>query len=416
MFKRNQERRSAKQMPALERRQNNRRTSALDWLKIFHNTDEAAVMKIIGECEVIGLPAGTPLLKAGDINDCVYLLLSGKLAVHLDNTLTADTAIPIEPGSSIGEMSVLDGNPASASVTALSDARVLKLPKDVFKNELMAIPGVAGNMMVALSERMRHTNDIMLETQRKQLILEHLNKELDVARQLQMGMLPLHRPLFPGRADIEVEGLMEPASSVGGDLFDVFFVGDNQLFFCIGDVSGHGISAALFMARAIGLIRVSAMSVTHPGELLARINDHLCAGNDTNMFATLFCGFLDIKTGRLSYSNGGHCAPLLLHDDDVSTLPIPKGALTGVMPGLIYTANEIVLEQGDTLICYTDGVTEAQTKTGEEFSVERLQNVITKNADQMVGVVLDAVRQEVTNFTGYKTFDDDCTMLAIRRL
>ncbi|HUO44493.1 MAG TPA: SpoIIE family protein phosphatase [Burkholderiales bacterium] len=416
-FRRRPDRRATRaDIPSNRRRKfGDRRSGQLGWLTLFRNTDESVVSDAIGECEVVVVPAGAPLLRAGEVNDCVYLLLSGQLAAYLDDALTPDMAIPIHPGQCIGELSAIDGNPVSALVVALTDSRMLKLPQELFRNRLMSIPGVARNLLIALAERMRRSNEITLEAQRKRLMLEHLQKELDVARRLQAGMLPLRSPLFPERSDIEVEGLMEPASNVGGDLFDVFFIDDSTLFFCIGDVSGHGISAALFMARAIGLIRVAAMGAARPDHLLERINDHLCIGNDTDMFVTLFCGFLDVATGRLIYSNGGHCAPVLLHDGSISVLPIPKGALAGAIPGLRYSANEIFLNRGDALICFTDGVTEAQTKTGEEFSEERLLEIVARNANGSLETLLDAVRREVASFTGNEALDDDCTLLAIKR-
>jgi serine phosphatase RsbU (regulator of sigma subunit) len=256
----------------------------------------------------------------------------------------------------------------------------------------------------------------LAEITQQRVALEFVRKELDIARQLQTGMLPLSRPMFPGRGDIEIAGIMEPASEVGGDLFDAFFVDTGKLFFCIGDVSGHGVPAALFMARTIGLIRIAAMGTDQPDRLLERINEQLCTGNDTSMFITLFCGFLDVAGGRVVYSNGGHCAPLLLRQGEASHLPIPKGTLVGVIPGLRYIAQEIVLNEGDVLVCFTDGVTEAQTETGEEFSEMRLLQIVSANAKQPLETLLDTVRREVTEFTGNHALDDDCTLLALRRL
>ena len=128
----------------------------------------------------------------------------------------------------------------------------------------MAVPGVARNLLIVLSARMRRNTEVMLEGQRRQIELEYLRQELDIARQLQNGMLPMHGRLFPERQDIEIAGMMEAASFIGGDLFDAFFADEQRLFFCIGDVSGHGIPAAMFMARAISLMRIAAMSITRP--------------------------------------------------------------------------------------------------------------------------------------------------------
>src|SRR6185295_3364836 len=285
----------------------------------------------------------------GDANDTVYVLLSGRVAAYLDKAQDAGNGILIPPGECIGELSAIDGKPASALVLAQSDARMLTLPRELFWSALMPMPAVGRNLLAALAERMRRANEAMLEQQRQRLALEYLQQELELARQLQAGMLPLRRPLFPDRPDVEIAGMMEPASSVGGDLFDAFFVDEGLLFLCVGDVSGHGVAAALFMARAIGLMRIAAMGTTQPERLLERINEELCAGNDTSMFMTIFCGFFEVASGRLTYSNGGHCAPVLVRGDGASWLPLPKGTMAGAAPGLKYTALEIVLERGEAL-------------------------------------------------------------------
>jgi phosphoserine phosphatase RsbU/P len=336
------------------------------------------------------------------------------MAAHLDINLNPVSAIPIAPGQCLGELSAIDGKPVSATVLAVSEARVLVLSREVFWNRVMAVPGVAGNLMGTITERMRRTNEVALKAQREQLELIHLRKELDVARQLQASMLPLQRPMFPDRHDIEVCGLMEPASNVGGDLFDAFFIDDRRLFFCIGDVSGHGIAAALFMARTIGLLRILAMNTLDPQELLEKLNDRLCVGNDTDLFVTLFCGFLDVAGGELHYSNGGHCAPVISSSGKAALLDIPKGPLVGVFPGMRYTALGRQLNAGDVLFCYTDGVTEAQARSGEEFSEERCVHALDRVGALPLPDLLDSLRREVADFTATDVLEDDCTMLALR--
>jgi sigma-B regulation protein RsbU (phosphoserine phosphatase) len=397
-----------------DQRQIERRREGMDWIGLFKQASADAVDAALAEAEVLDLPAGAPLLKSGEINHCVYILLSGALEVHLDGQGGAGGII-VSPGELIGELSAIDGEPVSALVLAREPSQILQLSRDLFWQKLMALPGVASNLMTTLTGRMRRSNEAALKAQRASLELQHLRKELDIARQLQVSMLPLQRPLFPERTDLHACGLMEPASHVGGDLFDAFFIDDHLLFICIGDVSGHGVAAALFMARAIGLLRVLAMSITEPEQLLATLNDRLCAGNDTNLFVTLFCGFLDVGTGVLRYSNGGHCPPMLLSGGVASLLPIPKGVLVGAFPGLAFGAMETVLAPGDTLLCYTDGVTEAANEDGVEFSEERCLALLAQWDTPPLPEALDLLRLSVSTFTGQPVLDDDCTMLAIRR-
>ncbi|OQW71110.1 MAG: cyclic nucleotide-binding protein [Proteobacteria bacterium ST_bin11] len=416
-FKRGPDRRLGSSHSHSDKRvdEGDRRKLGPSWLSLFRGMDDETISESIGDFEVLTLPAGSLLLKPGDKNECVYLLLSGQLVANLDSSLNPDAAMPIRPGECIGEFSAIDGKPVSAFVIALQDARVLQVSPESFWQRLMPIPGVARNLLVSLTERMRRSNEATLDSQRKQLALQYIKKELEVAKQLQAGMLPLHRPLFPERCDIEVAGIMEPASEIGGDLFDAFFVDEHLLFFSIGDVSGHGIPAALFMARTIGLMRISALSTTRPDHLLERINNQLCEGNDANMFVTLFCGFLDVRSGELTYSNAGHHAPLLVRLSDGRRLPIPKGALVGVISGIKYSAQQVILERGDALICFTDGVTEANSEDGTEFSEDRLLALSANHADRSLEELLDIVRREVASFTNHQPLADDCTMLAMRR-
>ncbi len=400
--------------PLYDRRREKRRFRGLGWIAMFRGSDEAAVMEALAGSEVMLMSAGETMLRSGDVNTNVYVLLSGKLGAYLDSKNDSEVGIPILPGECIGELSAIDGKSVSAHVVALSDVRVLKLTQEMFWDRVMIIPGVARNMMVALSDRTRRANEAILEHQRKQMSLQHLRKELEVAHQLQASMLPLRRPLFPDRDDIEIAAFMEPASEVGGDLFEAFFVDDKNLFICIGDVSGHGIAAAMFMARTIGLIHITAMNTLRPDELLVKINDQLCIGNDTSLFATLFCAFLHVESGRLIYSNGGHCAPFLLKENKVLPLEIPNGTLVGVIPNLNYTSKEITLLPEETLICYTDGVTEARNSSDEEFSEERLGGVIERASRQPLEDLMDTIRREVSNHTGTSVLEDDCALLSLR--
>jgi len=393
-----------------------RRVRDISWLALFNDVDKTAVQVALDDCEVVLLPAGAALLERGEINHNVYILLSGQVAALLDQNIShEDAVISISPGECIGELSAIDGKPASARVQAASNARLLKLSKEVFWERLMLVPGVARNLMVAMSNRMRDTNTKTLKAQKEQLELQHLRRELDMARQLQSSMLPPQIPLFTEREDIEICGFMEPTSDIGGDLFDAFFIDDKRLFFCIGDVSGHGIAAALFMARAIGLLRVLAMNTSQPDTLLEALNERLCTANDTNIFVTLLCGFLDVETGRLSYSNGGHCPPILSSENRARQLSIPKGSLCGAFPGIKYKEMEYQLKQGEVLFCYTDGVTEAENVASEEFSEQHCANIIAQSDSLPLQALLGAVRCEVIRHTGSKMLTDDCTMLAIRR-
>jgi len=415
-FRRGPDRRIASRPVAQERRRGDRRTAAIHWISLFRDSDPRDLAEVLVDCEVLVLPEGTPLLRAGEGNRSVFILLSGKLIARLGEEASPDTAIEIVPGECIGELSAIDGKPASAEVIAATPVRVLKLDREVFWSRLMRLHGVAENLMTTLTGRMRRANEKALALQRERLELDHLRKELELARQLQASMLPLQRPLFPGRSDIDACGFMEPASKVGGDLFDAFFVDSRTLFVCIGDVSGHGIAAALFMVRVIGLLRMLALETTQPGKILETLNDRLCIGNDTNLFLTLFCGFLDVQSGDLVYANGGHCAPMICDGRDASPLPLPKGTLVGAMSGRRYDSLQRQLAAGETLLCYTDGVTEAENAAGIPFFEEGFLEFLRGHAQDALPALLDSLYEKVLGHTGSKLLMDDCTMLALRRV
>jgi sigma-B regulation protein RsbU (phosphoserine phosphatase) len=300
-------------------------------------------------------------------------------------------------------------------VSAVTETRVLSVPGGLFWSRIAGIPGVMRNLLSSLSARMRRANETMLDAQRRQLAFEHVRRELHVAHQLQTSMLPPRGRLFPERGDIEIAGFTNSASEVGGDFFDAFFVDERHVFLCVGDVSGHGIPAALFMARTMGLIRVGAMRTREPARLLEDLNEQLCAGNDANVFVTLFCAFLQVSTGRLVFANAGHCAPLLAHEGHASRLPLPKGALVGVKRGLRYAAKEVELPPGVVLVCFTDGIPEAESSSGAAFSQERLETVVAEQSSGPVQALLQRVQGELSAFMEGAALADDCTLLGVRR-
>jgi sigma-B regulation protein RsbU (phosphoserine phosphatase) len=241
---------------------------------------------------------------------------------------------------------------------------------------------------------------------------EKTENELQVAKKIQMGMIPKIFPAFPHRAEFDIYAVIEPAKVVGGDLYDFFFVDDHKFCFIIGDVSGKGVPAALYMAVTKTLLKAAAIKSGSPEKLLTETNDDLSKDNDECMFATVFCGILDTRTGEVLFSNAGHNPPLIMRaDGTVTYLEQKKGLALGVMEGTRFYLEKLKLERGDSLFVYTDGVTEAFNEEGQEFSEERLQKELKLLAGKPAKHTVETIKSVVVGFAGEAPQADDITIM-----
>ena len=244
---------------------------------------------------------------------------------------------------------------------------------------------------------------------------EKIENELRIASNIQMAMLPKIFPPYPDRQDIDIFASLVPAKEVGGDLFD-YFIRDERLYFCIGDVSGKGVPASLVMAVTRSLFRTVSGHEIYPARIISHMNDSMSEGNDSNMFVTFFVGVLDMTTGVLRYCNAGHNAPLLLHDGAVKTIDVKPNLPLGVAGGMRFVQQEMTVPSGNALFLYTDGLTEAENIRHELFSERRLlkvaADVSTLSAREQVAGIHEAVRRHVKDAPQ----SDDLTMLCIRYL
>ena len=242
-----------------------------------------------------------------------------------------------------------------------------------------------------------------------------MQEELNVGRDIQRSMLPRVFPAFPDRKELELYAVLEPALEIGGDLYDFFLVDDHRLCFVIGDVSGNGVPAALFMAMTKIMVKTRAASDPSPASIVTHVNDALSAENDSCMFVTLYLGILNLRDGTLLTTNAGHNPPLLKRQDgQFEWLTAQDGPMVGPMAGIAFKETTIQLGPGDELFLYTDGVTEADNRRRELFGNDRLKAVLTKS--QAVSVVdrLGDVMNAVRTFAGDAPQADDITMLGLR--
>lgn len=251
-----------------------------------------------------------------------------------------------------------------------------------------------------------------------------IESELNVAHSIQMSMLPKTFPAFPDRSDIELYAALTPAKSVGGDLYD-FFIREEKLFFCIGDVSGKGVPASLVMAVTRTLFRNVSAHTDQPSHIVSTMNAAISEGNDNNMFVTLFVGVLDLQNGHLRYCNAGHDAPYLINaqltvSNSQLVGPKPSNLPIGVMPGFDYTEQEATLDAGTTVFLYTDGLTEAENSARELFGVQRIEDVLSTFSDPHNNTIwgpqdlIETITAAVHQFVGDFEQSDDLTFLAIK--
>ena len=244
---------------------------------------------------------------------------------------------------------------------------------------------------------------------------ERIVAELNVAKDIQSSMLPSIFPAFPERNDFTIYAVMDAAKAVGGDFYDFFMVDDDHLAMVMADVSGKGIPAALFMVIAKTLIKNSAKPGVGPGEVLRKVNEQLCEGNDNMMFVTVWLGILELSTGRGISANAGHEHPAIRKSGGLYKLDVYKHSpAVAVMEGMTFKEHEFTLEPGDSLFVYTDGVPEATNAGNELFGTDRMVDVLNSDPGAEPEQVLANIKAAVDEFVGDAAQFDDLTMLSFK--
>lgn len=243
---------------------------------------------------------------------------------------------------------------------------------------------------------------------------ERMQEELNVGREIQMSLIPRDFPAFPDNNEFDLYAILEPAREVGGDLYDFYFLDEERLCFCIGDVSGKGVPAALFMAMTKTLIKSRSVDDYSTASITTHVNDELSEENPQSMFVTLFLAILNIRNGDLLYTNAGHNPSYVKRaDGTVEALKQIHGPIVGAMPGLTYKEASVKLERGDGILLYTDGVTEAMNAAGDLYSDPRLDKLVESMTFESTSRVTDTVMQDVVAFEADAERADDITILAL---
>jgi sigma-B regulation protein RsbU (phosphoserine phosphatase) len=381
---------------------------------ILREIPSPAFEAMVGLCKEVSLAAGAVVLAEGEANHTLYFLLSGRLRVHIGSRDSL-ISFAVLPGEIVGEMSVIESKPVSAWVVTEESSTLLAMPEDVFWDKFMRVSQASRSLLQFLISRVRKTDAVLQQDVERRVRYENLQRELASAAKIQANILPALRPLLPDPR-VDTHATMRPAREVSGDFYDALVLNDHTVAVAVGDVSGKGMPAAMFMVRAITLLRMYLLRDKDHSQILPTINRILCEGNDEFMFVTLAVVILDTGTGRLTYLNGGHNPPFLARKGELfQPMNVPKGTLLGVEPRSAFEVQEGNLSPGDTLVLYTDGVTEAENSLKEQFTDARAARALDEAHRAMgAAVVAESLEKAVLGFAGDAPQSDDITILVLR--
>lgn len=297
-----------------------------------------------------------------------------------------------------------------------TDGTQVVKPVDGPDNTLADLAKILGRMSGLVTTQQGRLVALLKELRaamEQQALLVSLQQELEIARSMQLSILPRQAPSTEA---VEVDALMVPAKEVGGDFYDYFLVGDQHLALVVADVSGKGIPAAFFMAISRTLLKNNATLLAEPAHIMARLNDQLCSENEQMMFVTVFFGLLELATGKLDYVNAGHNPPVLRRaDGTVSLLPSGQNTALAVIDGLDYVPGQLTLANGDLLLLYTDGVTEAANAQDQLFGETRMLDIVQAHQPGQPSQtsLTQAVLQQIRVFEAGAAQADDITCVSV---
>ncbi|SLM32858.1 putative Protein serine/threonine phosphatase [Desulfamplus magnetovallimortis] len=285
----------------------------------------------------------------------------------------------------------------------------LSLKQDFFTKRKDEVGALANSFIYMFQELQKNIKQLIATTAAK----ERIESELNVARDIQLGILPKIFPPYPEKDAFTLHAYLEPAREVGGDLYDFFLLDEDHLCVSIGDVSDKGVPAALFMVITKTLIKTYSDSTRSASDIVTKINEVLSKDNPNCMFVTLLIGILNIRTGEMRYINAGHNPPLIKSGNETFYQKGLSGPIAGAMEGIEYKELSLTLKKGDMLLFYTDGVTEAMNSEKKLFSDDRLKKLIESSDTVIPKDIIASVNRDLKNFTAGTAQSDDITMLAL---
>ncbi len=348
-------------------------------------------------------------LFAQDGKEAVDILLEKK-EVHM---VVTDINMPRMDGLTLlGKIQEIDPNIRSIIVSAYGDMKNIRTAMNRGAFDFVVKPLDFEDFRITL-ERTANYMEEWREAQESKSKLRNLQNELETASEMQQSILPIEFPLDPR---FTIHGTMEPARNIGGDFFDIFRLRHDNIGIAVADVSDKGIPAALFMMASRTLLKGAAIGMDQPADVLTEVNRALQEDNRRTMFVTMIYAAYNPDSGEMTYANGGHCNPLLVAaGGDCRELDNTNGVVLGLAPGLIYDQKNDRMQPGDTLILYSDGVTEARNQDDDEFGEERLMDLFRQNPPEDAGEACTRIRDAIREFARGMPQADDITCLALRR-
>ncbi len=391
------------------------------------------------------------LVRQGDQSDCAYLILDGELEVLVDTTYGEVLLARVSQGAFIGEIGVFAGLPRNATVRAKTFVRALRFDRAplleagdsdpaLLRSIISRLGGQVGSFNNALglytnavSALERDDFELSILDQLRQPAPELMDfaqqfrrmaeqivqrrahqEEMASAAAIQRAMLPNAQPTLLAGSQLDIFAHMKPAREVGGDLYDMFELDGNRLVITVGDVCGKGVPASLFMAVTQTVMRLVLRASQDLQAEMAAANDLLIANNRGEMFATLFCGVLDIPSATLTYCNCGHNPPLVVRRDGGALESLRAcGPPLGMIEGITHAPRSIALAPGDLLLLYSDGVTEAEDAATAQFGSERLEQLARELRGSPARQVVEGVIESVGAFANGAPQSDDITCMAV---
>ncbi len=410
------------------------RTSIFHKIPLLSDLPKAERDYLASALTVITLKPGEVLFHEGEPGESLYAILDGRLDVLLGhNTPDEKLLASLGPGEFIGEMSLLiPGRMRTATARAALRSTLWKMTRLDFDALMVRQPQLAYTMVQTLTKRLDATNtatfrdlqeknrqlqqayDELKAAQAQIIEKERLERELQVAAEIQVSILPQELPLVKGYI---FGAHMQPARMVGGDFYDIFLLDGGRLGVVVGDVADKGIPSAIFMARTHALIMAEAVHGGTPGDILRRANAHLIHLQQSDLFVTVLFGILDLETGHFSYARAGHELPILLTaDGQVRTLPQAPGQPVGLFDDLLLDEQSLSLPSGGTLVLFSDGLTDCCSPGGEAFGHARVSSVLGGQMGRAGQQVCDALMEALAGYQSGAPQDDDITIVTISRL